>query len=544
VGVVLWCACTRDAVKRDYDRLEAEFRRGDLVQVAASARQQATKLASQPRWHWQYRLLAAESLTLLSRYAEAGKLVAEDPPEYLPAERVRAWIDRAQLRFQKSTEAAELLHRARAQASAPEQEIRVDLVEGNLEAYQGHPARAEELYRAALAIATKIGDLHYQANALNNISVARRRLNRYEDSLAFAQRAVTVAESGNALRMAAAAHGSLGTSYAYLGQFESALDHELQSIRMDEQMGQREFAMYAIGELGLIYHRMDRFAEAIVQYQRAFALASELGKPRDGARFAENASEALSLTGQWDIAQEWNTRASELAEQSGATSTLPFLLLTRAEIARARGRGSEAAELAREILRAHAGERTVEWGAHHLLAQIYTADRRYPDANREFEAALADIEASRSDVVDSQYRVTLLSRLINFYRGYVDSLVTQGADLKALGVAESSRARVLAERLGRDVEPSRFADSAALRASARAAGASVLAFWVAPKRSFAWIITPATVRRVDLPPAAEIESLVTAYRGVVEHSVADPMSEPAGRALWEKIVQNAGVERQ
>jgi len=103
-------------------------------------------------------------------------------------------------------------------------------------------------------------------------------------------------------------------------------------------------------------------------------------------------------------------------------------------------------------------------------------------------------------------------------------------------VAESSRARVLAERLGRDVEPARFSDAAALQASARRSGASVLAYWLAPKRSFAWIITPTIVRRVDLPPAAEIETLVTAYRGVVEHSVADPMEEPAGRALWEKLV--------
>jgi len=534
--MVLWCGCARDTAKRDYDRLEAEFRRGDLVQVAASAQQHAAKLADQPRWQWEYRLLAAESLTLLSRYDEAGKIVAEDPPENLPAERVRAWIDRAQLRFPKSAEAAELLHRARAQASTPEQEIRVDLVEGNLEAYQGHPARAEELYCAALAVATKIGDLHYQANALNNISVARRRLNRYEDSVDYAQRALTVAESGKALRMAAAAHGSLGTSYAYLGQFEAALEHERQSIRMDEQMGQREFAMYAIGELGGIYHRMERFGEAIEPYRHAFALATELGKMREAARFAQNTSEALSRSGKWDAAQEWNTRAADLAQQSGAKSTLPYLMLTRAELARARGRSVEAAELAREILQAHAGQRTVEWGAHHLLALIYTADHRYRDANREFEAALADIEASRSDVVDSQYRVTLLSRLIDFYRGYVDSLVTQGADLKALAIAESSRARVLAERLGRDVEPARYADAAVLRTAARASGASVLAFWVAPQRSFAWIVTPATVRRVDLPPAAEIEALVTAYRGAVEHSIADPLEEPAGHALWEKIV--------
>src|SRR5947209_3146112 len=82
-AALVWCGCARDATRREYDRLEAEFRRGDLVQVAASAQQRASKLADQPRRQWEYRLLAAESLTLLSRYAEAGKLLAEDPPENL-----------------------------------------------------------------------------------------------------------------------------------------------------------------------------------------------------------------------------------------------------------------------------------------------------------------------------------------------------------------------------------------------------------------------------------------------------------------------------
>jgi CHAT domain-containing protein len=506
--------------------------------VAAAAK---AKLAASPddpksSERWAYRLLEAESLTALSRFSEAEALLAGDPPPELRAERVRAWLDRAQLNIYVHQDPATFLLQAHAVDGGPELAIRQQLVEGNMQADRGHPAAAEGFYRGALALAEKQKILYYQANALNNISHMRRRQNRYEDSVVYGERAVAAAESAGALRMLAAAHGSLGTSYAYLGEFDSALRHEQLAVRTLEAVGDRSGAATTTGELGLVYDRAERWAEAIPQHRRAFDMAMELGLAREGARFAENLAHSLIWTKDYNGAQQWNDRAWELARQSKADGTLPFLLRNRAEIALDRGRPADAESISRELLRAYGKQPVISWEAHHLLGQVHTAAHRWPAANREFEAALADIEATRTDVLDNRYRVTLLSRLIVFYRDYVDSLVTQGADLQALAVAESSRARVLAERLGRDVQPARFSDAAALRASARTSGASVLAFWIAPKRSFAWIVTPAVVKRVDLPPAAEIEALVTAYRGVVEHSVADPLEEPAGRALWEKIV--------
>jgi CHAT domain-containing protein len=63
----------------------------------------------------------------------------------------------------------------------------------------------------------------------------------------------------------------------------------------------------------------------------------------------------------------------------------------------------------------------------------------------------------------------------------------------------------------------------------------VLSFWTEPKRSFAWVLGPSGVRRFELPPAGELETLVTAHRNVVEHSVADPLADASARALWEKL---------
>jgi CHAT domain-containing protein len=534
------CACSRvNRAAAAYEEARGAYIRGDLARAVKSAAENQEKWkTSSPLWFWRFRLLTAEVLTTQSQFAQVGALLKDPVPDRpeLAQEVARQWLDRANLEIAQHRDGSAAIAQARKIAKDPELLIRLDLVEGALRMDRREHVVAEKLFRSALAVASREHNAYYEALALNNVSVAAKRLNRYEDSIRSAQAAIEAAQRAGAQRTAALAEGNLGAAYAYLGDFDTALRHEQAAVALNRKMGAKSLVMLYLGELGLIYDRAERVPEAIPAYREAFEIAAELGLKRDGARFAENLALALIKAAQWDEAAQWNDRALQLARESEAVASLPYLTRNRARIAWGRGQPEEATRLARELVRIGGEQPSITWEAYELLGEIDTGANRYAAANGNFEKALRLIESTRSDVLDSRNRITLLSRLIVFYRDYVDSLVTQGADLQALAVAESSRARVLAERLGRDVQPARFSDAAALRASARTSGASVLAFWIAPKRSFAWIVTPAVVKRVDLPPAAEIEALVTAYRGVVEHSVADPLEEPAGRALWEKIV--------
>ena len=109
-------------------------------------------------------------------------------------------------------------------------------------------------------------------------------------------------------------------------------------------------------------------------------------------------------------------------------------------------------------------------------------------------------------------------------------------DLRALRVSDSSRARVLIERLGRDFKSERVINGPALRSFSRSSNVWVLAFWVAPTGSFAWLSGPDGVRRFELPREKEMKALATAHRDIVEHSIVDPLSDPAPRALWDKVL--------
>jgi CHAT domain-containing protein len=462
-------------------------------------------------------------------------------PEF-SQQRVRLLVDRANLKRALDEDPADLLQQARQAAKDGELAIRIELIEGARALEEHQDDRAQHLYRTALDLATAQRSLYYQAAALNNLSISSKRLNRYEESIDYGVRALAAAEKAGAQRVVSSAHGNLGPSYAYLGQFEAALDHEQRAVHMHEATGERRALMTSLGELGLIYDRADRTSEALPHYRRAYDLACELERKRDAARFAENLALAFIKTGHWDEAAQWNDRATELARVSDAKASLPYLARNRAQIAWGRGQSDDAARLCEELLRTNAQEPSITWEAYDLLGKIHTAAKHYPEANRNFENALRIIDATRLDVLDPHNRITLLSRLIEFYRSYVDALVVQHDDLGALRLAESSRARVLAERLGRDLKTETFPDAAGLRAFARASNTSILSFWIAPQRSFAWLVTAAGVRRFDLPGAAEIEKLVTDYRQVVEHSIADPLQAPSARALWDKLMAPIAAE--
>jgi CHAT domain-containing protein len=536
-------SCSRfESPEAAYRRAQSSFIAGKLDEAASSAASNAAHFRNNPNspWFWKFRLLEAEALAAESKNKDLEKLLG-DPVPPLPALRqleVRRLIDLAPLR---PRETAEILRRASAAVTDPELDIRIKLSQGNL-AFKEKDA-GEASFRAALAIADRLGNPYWQGNALSNLSYSFKFQQRYEEALDFGLRALAAAAKAGAPRVAAQAHGNLGSVYGYLGEFELAFEHQEKAAELFERIGARSNLMIALGELGILYDRQDQFSKAIASYKRAFEIALDVNNKREAARLAGNLALTSLKTKQWDKAEEWNKRAFSLATQIHAQDLLSSSERNRALIAFERGQLEDAARICDELLQANRDQTDIRWSVYDLLGRIDVARKQFAKANGEFEAALKIIEGTRSDLRFPS-RITLLSRLIPFYQDYVDALVEQNDDAGALRVVESSRARVLAERLGRDLKPERFPNQAALKQFARSTNSSLLSFWLAPDRSFAWLISANGVCRFSLPPAGEIEALVIRYRQVVEHSLADPIAanDPSGAALWNKLL--AGIAPQ
>jgi CHAT domain-containing protein len=179
----------------------------------------------------------------------------------------------------------------------------------------------------------------------------------------------------------------------------------------------------------------------------------------------------------------------------------------------------------------------VLWVAHAGAANAWTRFGDAGAASLHFEAALRVIETAWSELNSNEHKITFLASLIHFYQDYVDALMSRGETEKALAIADRSRARLLAQRLARNISPT-VPD---VRAVARKSRSVWLCYWLGQQRSFLWVVTPTTVRAFPLPPASELEPQIREYRGFIEASMRDPMVTPseAGRFLYEKLVSPA-----
>ena len=240
----------------------------------------------------------------------------------------------------------------------------------------------------------------------------------------------------------------------------------------------------------------------------------------------------------WDEAEKSNNTALSYANDD---QSRPWVEQNAAAIAAGRGRYQEACNLYLKTIQDARNTPIVLWESYAALAMLHTATKEYAQANVEFEKAIEVIDNNSDKISIPDYRLTFFSRVIEFYQHYVQSLMAQRDYQRALEVADSSRARILLERLSSHRTLRRSSASDYLKI-ARASHSVLLFYWIAPEQSYLWVVTPARIYPpFQLPPAAQIRGWVDRYRAFVEQRIGDPMASEneAGRRLYESLIAPA-----
>jgi CHAT domain-containing protein len=537
--VVLAVACScrpSDGPEAVYREITAQYIRAELAQAVSASVAAARRWRSDPQWFWRFRLLQAESLLALGRVGDASELLQNPVP---PGEgthqlEIRRMVDQADaaLKSRQLDDAATLLDAARAGASDPAILIRIDLLDGSVLMRRRNIPAAEQAFRRALMNARSHGDQYSQASALLNLALAKQFQSHFDEGLELGEQALSLARAAGARRVMAAAHNNIGISLSRLGDFEHAIENQRDSEKLYAAVGDRGNILNPLGETGNVYLLGGEPQKAIDPFDRAFELAQNLHRDDDAALWAGNLANAAIAAGQLDEAEHWNEAAARIAARLHDSRRELFVRMNSALIAQWRKDTDRAIQLFTSINEDATQFPGLRMEAHDALGALHADAGRFSDANREFEAALAIVERNRSDVLQTDLKIMYLSRLIKFYQDYVDVLVQQGNDDRALQIADSSRSRVLAEKLGR-IHPSQRLDLKRIQRLSASSNTMLLSFWIAPKRSFVWLITPARIRRFTLPPAQEIEPLVASYRQRLENMSAD---NPAGVKLWQALL--------
>lgn len=527
--------------ERGYERAVNKLRQGAFDESLRDAELAKTRWRrrSGGEWACKFRLLEAEILLEKAEIGRAQQLLETDPRG---CERnLRAEIHRvvllAKLRTRLSTPdrggALALLGKAARMAESarlPGASAEVEVLRGQLLA-RSSLDQAEQAFRSAQRFALADGDSYLYAAAANNLGMVQLRRSRCDSAIAYFDRALRVWHERRADQLSAATANNLGLCYSELGNFDKALEYRQEALRLVKPSPR---LAEVLGETGRLYLLKGQPREAIPYLQRALDAARRYNPPAEAARWAGNLASAFRELKDWDAAEAANQQALGLNPDAGSRANLE---LNRAATAAGRGRLDEARDLFQAIIASNPDNAAIRWQALAGLAQVWLALHDWARAERAFEDAIDVVESSRS-VYGADHKMTFLSRLIRFYQDYVDALMDRGLSLRAAEIADSSRARVLAEGLSPDGESHAAVRGKGLQELARRSGSVWMSYWVAPRRSFLWVVTPREIRSFILPGEAEITKALEEYRSLVERSVYDPMRAPsdAGKWLFRELV--------
>lgn len=520
--------------ERGYQRALAKLRQGAFDQSLRDTQRAEARWRRRPdsEWNCKFRLLEAEILLEKADIGRARELLETDAAACRRNTRVevhrRVLLARLRIRSDPAG-ALKLLEEARRTAEAAGlagARAEVDLLRGQLLARTSLD-QAEEAFRSAQRFALAERDTYQSAAAANNLGLIQQRRSRCDAAIVHFDQALRVWHEVGADQLSAATANNLGLCYSELGNFDKAMEYRQEAMRLVKPSPR---LAEVLGETGRLYLVKEQPRDAIPYLRRALEAAREYNSPAETARWATNLATAFRQLGDWNAAEAANNEALALKPDP---RSVPSLELNRAAIAAGRGRFEEARDTFQRIIASNPNSPAIRWQGYDGLAQVWLALGDWTRAATSFEDGIAVVESNRSELRGADHKITFLSRLIRFYRVYVDALMDRGLAFRAAEVADSSRARMLSEGL----TPEQTSEGAprgpkALQDLARRSGGTWLSYWIAPRRSFLWVVTPKEIRSFILPPEAEITKAVEHYRTLTERSVYDPMQDQTGVGKW------------
>ena len=490
---------------------------------------------------WRFRLLKAEILISSGKAPEAMEILRGGELPATPDLQARLMMHRGMAKILQSdyAGAGDDLDRARQLAQPLHDALldaEIDLRLGGLQIRKSDLPSADASLRRTLSTATSVGDPYLEAAATGNLGVMFLNSFRYDEAIYWLDRAREAFIQLGSVSSIARASGNLGWCYYRLGDHDKALVHLREAKEGFEKLGNRYEQQIWLGNIGSVMIDRGDFNAALEQTEQALRIAREVKDQYWMAAWLDNLALASIRLGRYDAAEIYNRQALDLKQNLGSRS-VSYPRVNEALIAAGRGQFAPAERLYRAILAEPSDDPTPVLEAESGLAELLVQLKQYDRADGQFRAAIALVEGRRSNLTRDEYKLSYLSSLIDFYQRYVDFLVSQGNSERALEVAESSRARVLDERLHSTESARRSITTAGLQQFARSSHSVLLSYWLAPTRSFLWVVTPDEVQLHVLPPEKEIGGLVEAYRTFIEN-LRDPLDSefPAGKKLSEILL--------
>jgi CHAT domain-containing protein len=388
---------------------------------------------------------------------------------------------------------------------------------------EGNFGPAEAGFRRVAAEAGQMSDPYLRAITTASLGLLLLRQARYDEALTVFDQARSAFQSTGGASSRARIVGNMGWCNYRLGDLDKALARFEEASAAFAAIGNRHDAEVYLGNEGSVFVSRLDYVGAMARYQQALDLARALKEDSSIAEWLSNMAYAKVEVGEIDAAEKYNEEARGLKERLGEKRTIIYNINNSARIAARRANFGEAERLFQRASAAASEDPTAVLEANAGLARLYSDNGRPADAVAQYRKTLALIEQPRSILSKPEFKLSYLASLIRFYRDYVDFLMASGRKEAALEAAESSRARLLTEKIG-SASGSFASGAGAYRRLASTSHSILLSYWLGGKRSFLWAVTPSGIAVHQLPAEAEICRLVDAHNALIRDA-RDPLRE-------------------
>jgi len=551
-AIVLLCSScgqrTSSSSERDFTRALAFFQQGKLAESRDLVHLGSKGCGSDLQCLWRFRLLEAEILIYMAKSEDARALLFSGSPppgpDFAALAVHRSMLQGRLLSFSRvGTEVdagLKLLDEAHQQAlrlGFRNLQIEIEIFQADA-LHSRHPEEARSLFFKAWELAVKQNDQYNEATAANDLGVMSLEKRRYDEAIPWFVQALDLARRVGVRQLVTAALSNLALCHTQLGAYDQAVKLQQEALL---SLGAGEVKVVRrdlLGEMGRTLALKGDTVKAIEDYRQALDLSRSMQDADNTRRWSSNLASALASNGNWDAAGEANRLELSLAQDDRSRA---YANLNAAAIAVGRERSDDALVLYNKALTADAHDPSILWESHAGLARVYAGAGKKSLARLHFEKAIEIVDANQTVLSSDDYKMTFLESLIRFYRDYVDFLMQSGDSFKALEIAESSRARILAERTAPE-KAARRLSGPELQTAARRSGAIFLSYWLAPGQSYVWVISPARIRSFELGPAGGLESLVDRFSLLIgsssgSHTIPqDPFNSAEARRLYEAVI--------
>jgi CHAT domain-containing protein/Tfp pilus assembly protein PilF len=411
----------------------------------------------------------------------------------------------------------------------------------------GENQKALEYYNQALPLQRATGDRNSEASTLHNIGAVSQSLGDVQQALAYYNQALSLARALGDRRGEAGTLQGLGTAYRSLGETQKALDFLNEALLLRRAVGDRLNEASTLDRIGATYLSLGKHEEAARYLEQGLSLQRLVGARSNEAETLGHLARAEQGRGRLAVARTQIEAALNIVE--GMRSKFVGQQLRTSFSAGTREYYDVYINLLMQMHQKEplAGHDVTAFGASERararsLLDLLTESRA--DIRQGVDRALLERERSLQQQLNA--RSEQLTRLLSGKhteeqetadRKEVEALLTDFQDVEAQIRIQSPRYAALTQP-----QPLSLKDIQQLLDQ----DTVLLEYALGEERSYAWVVTPGSVKSFELPKRAVIEAEARRIYGLLVNKSDD--LDPAAlteisRMLLGPVADQLGLKR-